>query len=71
MTPKEKAEERIKAYSPFCEGNSQTLLNYKLSIRCALKEAEQILEVINPTFQPSVNYWKDVKTELERKFNES
>lgn len=74
MIPKEKAEELVVKYSPFVSGNSQTLLNKKLSIRCAIVEVVDIIELdviwydeefVNCKPEQTLEFWEEVLNELK------
>ena len=71
MTPKDKAFELVTKYSRILPMNQTTLLDRK---NCALVAVNAILEQLNhlPTqgygieYQDVINYWKEVKQEIER-----
>ena len=63
MTPKEKAEELVDKFM-------DTRISWKQSKLCALIAVDELIKIhyllttTNDT-SPSINYWKDVKQELE------
>jgi hypothetical protein len=63
MTPKEKAEELVYKFM-------DTRIPWKQSKLCALVAVDELIKIhyllttTNDT-SPSINYWKDVKQELE------
>jgi hypothetical protein len=62
MTPKEKAAELIVNYQLKCKS-----LNYEDAKQCALIAVDEILEVIqNLYFMGTVDYWQEVKQEIEK-----
>ncbi|HWR94119.1 MAG TPA: hypothetical protein VN192_02845 [Flavobacterium sp.] len=65
MTPKEKAEKLVNKFIPYCAGNSHTILNRNLSIRCALVCVDEILDIPELSFNQH-DYWLQVKSEIEK-----
>ena len=66
MTPAEKAEELFnkmldKAYEVDCLGGE-----YMVANRCALVAVDEIIEVLSKDINPLVNYWFEVKQEIEK-----
>ena len=69
MTPKEKAQELYnKFYNTDSHGNS-VKLRESLAKQCALIAVDEILESIHYTEYPmptkDIDYWNQVKTEIE------
>ncbi len=58
MTPKEKAEELVDKYIPFC-GIEMT------EIQCALIAVNEILKEHYPQDVKRCEYWQEVKQEIE------
>ena len=79
MTPKEKAKELICKFeileSPCFNGNTVELeqIGYNTGKKCTLIAVDEILNQLSPlelsplgTYtNPKINYWKEVKQELE------
>ena len=64
MTPKEKAEELVYKFM-------DTRIPWKQSKLCALVAVDELIKIhylLTATHDtsPSINYWKDVKQELEK-----
>ena len=77
MTPKEKAKELLElmecqtySYQEYAGAHESTAeIGYEAGKKCALIAIEQIIsmqEQVNIRFDFNVNYWQEVKTELER-----
>jgi hypothetical protein len=73
MTPKEKATELVnKFYFKLSNNGSLSIgLNscdarHKESIQCALIAVDEILKTFDCTTPQQVNYWKQVKEEIEK-----
>ena len=77
MTPKEKAKELICKFeileSPCFNGNIVELeqIGYNTGKKCALVAVDELIKIhylLTTTHDtsPSINYWKEVKQELEK-----
>ena len=66
MTPKEKAEQLFQLYLPFVEslGNIEEIKNR--CKQCALIAVDEIIKDKKMFNQISVEYWEDVKQEIEK-----
>ena len=73
MTPKEKAEELVSKYE-MCTRPIFTLLHYEIekayNKQCALIAVDEIIEAIDShdfeTRNKKLNYWLEVKQEIEK-----
>jgi hypothetical protein len=67
MTPKEKAEELVLKFKQLPqEGTIAWYLSFELSKQCALIAVDEILSVIWINLDDEVDYWAEVKQEIEK-----
>ena len=66
MTPKEKAEELIEKYYSLYEGIELSLARKHWARRSALIAVNEILSVIWINLDDEVDYWAEVKQEIEK-----
>ena len=69
MTPQEKATELVRKFKPLVTFSMGVDPSYVLRIskKCALVAVDEILEVIqNLYFMGTVDYWQEVKNEIEK-----
>jgi len=69
MTPKEKAKELVNKYLrtyPIYD-NPTVVISYtnNEAKQCALIAVDEILEILSEDINPLVNYWFEVKQEIE------
>jgi hypothetical protein len=62
MTPKEKAEELVNRYKNI-NYDLDDVENHK---ECALIALDEIIDVLSKDINPLVNYWFEVKQEIEK-----
>jgi hypothetical protein len=62
MTPKEKAEDLVDS---FLRDGYDVVMHTRLAKRCALIAVDEILGLIFLS-QAEINYWQEVKQELEK-----
>ena len=62
MTPKEKAEALVNAI----ENKTHSLVKDEESKICALIAVDEIIDVLSKDINPLVNYWFEVKQEIEK-----
>ena len=60
MTPKEKAEQLLNRFY-----FDTTLNELEASKECALIAVDEIIEILSKDINPIVNYWFEVKREIE------
>jgi hypothetical protein len=81
MTPKEKAKALVKNYISICERwnidyvNSKTIEELKKELfqlqwfipkQCALIAVDEIIKALSEDINPLVNYWYEIKQEIEK-----
>jgi len=70
MTPQEKAKELVDKfydieYADFYQNNGYSM-NWSEIQQCALIAVDEIIEVLSKDINPLVNYWFQVKEEIEK-----
>jgi hypothetical protein len=70
MTPKEKAEELVKKYSCYFHGIDENLFKEVVMHRdakgCAIVAVDEILKTFDITTPSQIEYWQQVKHEIEQ-----
>jgi hypothetical protein len=65
MTPKEKAKELFdKYYTEVLDRDGTSAMNGFEAKQCALIAVDELLLLI--TYQPTIDYWNEVKQEIEK-----
>ena len=65
MTPKEKAEELFNKYWEL-NVDFDGLIKYEFAKQCALIAVDEIIEILSKDINPLINYWFEVKQEIEK-----
>ena len=66
MTPKEKAKEIWDKMIYHIMYNCQPTLSEMIAKECALIAVDEIIDVLSKDINPLVNYWFEVKQEIEK-----
>jgi hypothetical protein len=67
MTPKQKAKELVnKFHIKVLDREGTSAMNEFESKQCALIAVDEIIEVLSNDINPLVNYWQEVKQEIEK-----
>jgi len=67
MTPKEKAQELVNKFAKLPEeGTLMWYLSFEIAKKCALIAVDEILSVIWINLDDEVDYWAEVKQEIEK-----
>jgi hypothetical protein len=69
MTPKKQAKELVDRFAPLakywdCYNNQ--LLEENNAKQCALIAVDEIIKILSEDINPLVNYWFEVKNEIEK-----
>jgi nitrate/nitrite-specific signal transduction histidine kinase len=66
MRPKEKAQDLVNKYINLTDGWVMGIENWKHKKQCALVAVDEIINALNSDINPLVNYWYEVKQEIEK-----
>jgi hypothetical protein len=66
MTPKEKARELVDKFYLITELNGSCTITKHGAKQCALIAVDEILEILSEDINPLVNYWFEVKQEIDK-----